>query len=262
MRYIAGAITAVFLLLAQAPVSLFTASSAAEHPRGAISGRVVLEYGQPHPNASVYLYSANRSSGAARRLSTDDEGRFRADGLSAGSYTIQVHAPGYVLPSEPTARRRYRLGDSVTLTLIKGGVITGAVTTPTGEPVVGIAVQAIRARDQEGRPLTSLNLAGERLTDDRGVYRMYGLQPGSYKVRAGGLNSVTSQGCMKTKPQRSILDIRYRGEKGRVISGRVLGLIPSSSLPRGVAVQLLDAKTGLIESFYPVQAQDNDRGSL
>lgn len=277
MREVARAITVAALLLAQC--FAMTAAPSQKSARGTIAGRVVSENGQPHPNTSVYLYSTNRSAGLDRSLSTDDEGRFRADDLGAGSYAIQVDAPGYVLSSDTDARRRYRVGDSATLTLIKGGVITGTVTRASGEPVVGIAVQAIGTRDNEGRPT---NAWGSRLTDDRGVYRIYGLKPGSYRVKAGGRsvygyqtnfyeNEVATYYPSTTRDAATEvtvgsgaeitgIDIRYRAEKGYIVSGHVSGVADPASRRLNGAVQLLNAKTGEIEGYTYIQNREQNRG--
>ena len=79
----------------------------------------------------------------------------------------------------------YHPGDSVTLTMIKGAVISGTVTGPNG-PAVATSVRAVRVRDDEGKALPSPIVMRERLTDDRGAYRIYGLPPGAYLISAGG----------------------------------------------------------------------------
>ncbi|HSQ23875.1 MAG TPA: carboxypeptidase-like regulatory domain-containing protein, partial [Pyrinomonadaceae bacterium] len=80
----------------------------------------------------------------------------------------------------------YRPGESVSLTLIKGGVIAGIITNNDGQPVVNVSVRAYRVRDAEGNKVRSAAFAQPRMTDDRGYYRIYGLQPGTYVVSAGG----------------------------------------------------------------------------
>ena len=80
----------------------------------------------------------------------------------------------------------YRPGDNATITLIKGGVITGTVKNLNGDPLIAISVRAIRVRDAEGKPIPFQISLRDRLTDDRGVYRLYALPPGTYVVAAGG----------------------------------------------------------------------------
>src|SRR6185436_6790311 len=88
--------------------------------------------------------------------------------------------------------RYYRLGDTVRIQLVRGGVITGNVTNAAGEPVIGVSVRASIIRDPQGQvPKTNSLYFMERQTDDRGIYRIFGLMPGTYIVSAGGL--ATSQ---------------------------------------------------------------------
>src|SRR5262249_4529256 len=84
----------------------------------------------------------------------------------------------------------YRPGDQVTIRMTKGGVITGKVTDSQGQPAVQIPVQAIRLRDEKGRPARQVakpfSTSEGANTDDRGIYRLHGLEPGVYLVSAGG----------------------------------------------------------------------------
>ncbi len=100
---------------------------------GVISGRVVNENGQPVSHAVVYL-GAPMDPTQARVSATDDSGNFQIGGLDALLYTANASAPGYVAtPRDAEALPSYyRIGDSVTVNLVKGGVITGTVVSPTG----------------------------------------------------------------------------------------------------------------------------------
>jgi hypothetical protein len=114
----------------------------------------------------------------------------------------------------------------------------------------------------------------ERMTDDRGIYRIYGLPPGAYQVSAGG-----SQRFMLTNPyendaptffpsstrdtaaevpvrggeEAANIDIRYRGERGRTISGTVSGFV-ETKMPTGVAITLRLAAGGGFEGTTFVMA--------
>lgn len=95
----------------------------------AITGRVVNESGQPLAGVSVVALHAGGAT--AQRTSTANEGYFKLERLDAGLYRLVASFPGYV--SEPQqvdpndARALYRPGDSVSLRLIRGGVIAGFV---------------------------------------------------------------------------------------------------------------------------------------
>lgn len=236
----------------------------------AITGRLVDESGQPIPNAAVFIRKVGADA-TSRSLGTDENGRFRAEDLASGSYSVSVFVPGYVLATEKVEREFYRPGDVVNLSMMKGGVITGAVTNSSGEPVVGVTVSLARLRDGENRPIRGASQSNSRQTDDRGVYRLYGLLPGSYLVLAnGGQSSFQSSGFETDVPtyypsttrdaagevvvragqEISGIDIRYRGDRGHTVSGTLTGaLAEGSSTSQVIAPMFLAHRsTGAIES--------------
>ena len=234
---------------------------------GAISGRVVTEDGQTVPRATVLITASGKTN---RRMSinTDEEGNFRAEGLDAAAYVVSASAPGYVVRprSEAGARRAgfNYIGEVVTVTMFIGGVITGRVVNAAGEPVVGVPVVAERVRDEDGRPLPTpekVAASSLRQTDDRGVYRWYGLAPGSYVVCAGGSGGFSTRPTpfegrtlichpsatrdaavdvtVRGGEELSGIDIRYRSERGYIISGKITAL-PATGGP----VQIVLRKAG------------------
>ncbi len=218
---------------------------------GTLRGRVINESGQPVPHATVYV---NGSVTLPQRhiTFTDDGGNFQINGLDALIYNVGASAPSYVTtPREPDSLSSYyRIGDSVTISMLKGGVITGTVISATGEPMVQIGVRAILVRDSNGQPPTAPRFPPARPTDDRGVYRIYGLTPGTYLVSAGGgpygystnaqdteaptyAPSSTRDGAaeiiVRAGEETTAVDIRYRGEPGHAVSGVVNGpTVPNS----------------------------------
>ncbi len=72
--------------------------------------------------------------------------------------------------------------DGVTLRLIPSAVIAGRVTTEGDEPVPNVFVQAMKYTYQGDK--RQLADAGTSTTNDRGEYRIWGLPPGRYYVRA------------------------------------------------------------------------------
>src|SRR4029077_3646300 len=94
-----------------------------------IRGKVT-EGGRPVSDASIMAFPVNIASnmqGAItsmlRPVTSDADGKFELKSLRPGVYTISAHPPGYVLPDQDS--KLYRPSDTVTLTLIKGGVVTG-----------------------------------------------------------------------------------------------------------------------------------------
>lgn len=216
---------------------------------GAITGRVVNESGQPLQNAVVSVSPA--PGGTSQSVAADREGNFSLEGLDSKlSYHVYASLPAYTqLARGPrnTPPPTYRVGASVTLTLTKGGVITGKVTNAAGDPLVGIIVRAeMVIRAPNGRRIAS-GQTREKETDDRGVYRIYGLPAGQYVVMAGGAGMSYSSANVdpydtdvptfapsstrdtafeidvRSGDETTGIDITYRGEQGRTISGVVAG---------------------------------------
>ena len=227
---------------------------------GSIKGRVVNESGQPMPNVtiSVRAFGANR----AEQLFTDNDGKFEATGLEPVNYQVTAWLSSYIqVPRDDNAPNNYRIGESLRIVMTKGGVITGTVTTQTGEPVVGVRVRAKMTSNGGRAPFPYGEMPFERFTDDRGVYRIFGLPTGTYVVSAGGpgltyggntdpyddhVPTYSPMGNRDTAAEITVragdettnVDIRYRGEPGHVVSGTV---IKQPNGPIGFAVVLSSA---------------------
>jgi protocatechuate 3,4-dioxygenase beta subunit len=270
---------------AQAP-----APNVADDTTGTISGQVVSDSGQPLAGASLYVRAINSINGP-RSATTDADGNFRLNGLEPALYVISAMAPAYASEFSVTPTY-YRLGDSVRLELVRGAVITGTVTNSAGEPVIGVRIRVVRIRDAKGQASRQPALGGDRQTDDRGVYRIYGLLPGTYLISAGGGGSFTSvfnpydadvptYSPSSTRDNASEIalrsgeemtaDIRYRGEPGYSISGtvRVTGTSGASVTLRSAGNPILlgsafqqagigrgFAFNGLADGEYTLRAQE------
>ncbi len=238
-------------------------------PSGIISGRVVSSSGDPLTNAVVYVSTIGISA-PPRSAIVNSDGSFKMDGLEVGAYFVWANAPGFNsdAPVSPLGPRRfYHTGDSVNLTLTKGGVITGTVTNNTDTPVVAASVHAFRIRDENGKPIEGLIQFRDRMTDDRGFYRIYGLQPGTYVVSAGGSarfygglgttlydNDVPTYAPSSTRDtamevsvrsgEEITVDIQYRGEPGHAISGSVAGITQTqATISYNSTISLTDVRT-------------------
>ncbi|HLG14656.1 MAG TPA: carboxypeptidase-like regulatory domain-containing protein [Blastocatellia bacterium] len=252
---------------------------AARRRASSITGLVVDDSGRPLANAGIYVNKVG-VAGSQRTTSTDDKGRFRVDDLPAGAYSVTASAASMVPADEPIQRRYYRPGDSVTLRLMKGGVITGKVTNSAGEPLIAARVQAIRLRTLDGRPLRT-GPGRERQADDRGIYRLYGLYPGVYHVvvnaKAGSSSTASpfedeaptyhpsatrdtaAEVIVRAGDEVINIDIRYRSERGHAVSGTYSSpaALGSSSVP--VTITLARAPGGAIEASTFIPAQGNER---
>ena len=250
---------------------------------GEITGRVVTEDGTGLPNVMVSLAVLTRESPAAvsvsrNQTSSDEDGNFKFTGLAPGSYNVMVaNVKSYIRKPMPVIEGQppvyYHPGDNVTVTMVKGGVITGRVTNMNGEPLIGAPVGATMVRDANGKPSRMVAGGRQRPTDDRGVYRLYGLPPGTYIVftRTTGVGSfptpydgevptyhpsstrdTAAEVTVTSGGEASGIDIRHRGDRGRVISGVVSGAAGAEASP-AVSIMLFDAKaeTSAGSSFVP-----------
>jgi hypothetical protein len=219
--------------------------SADEPATGAITGSVVSESGQPLAGVTVSVWDASQSGGH-RTTSTDAEGNFRVRGLIPSLYFVTAFLPAYTRISTDASipGNYHRVGDTVKITLLPGGVITGKVTNAEGEPVIGVGVRAVMIRNasNETPQMGSLSIS-DAPTDDRGIYRIFGMAPGTYIVSAGGMTlpepfklnpydsdvptyapsatrDTASEIVVRTG-EESVADIRYRGDSGHVVSGTI-----------------------------------------
>jgi hypothetical protein len=112
--------------------------------------------------------------------------------LPAGRYTLTAARTGYVTLSYGQ-RRPFQSGTPLQLTesesltgieirLPRGSVVAGRVFDELGDPMPGIAVRALRYQYVQGT--RQLVPAGLGQSDDRGEYRIWGLNPGEYFVSA------------------------------------------------------------------------------
>lgn len=162
---------------------------------GTVGGRVTLA-GKPAQGVAV-LALLNADSGLPRVLaqaSTDTEGKYQLTGLPAGNFKITVAAREYVGDNDD--RRSLQPGLSVSLgegeslegqdfTLVRGGVITGRVTNAAGQPLIEETLSLFRLDAKGQKEHFSRTFMPDLKTDDRGVYRIYGLPAGRYLVAAG-----------------------------------------------------------------------------
>lgn len=166
---------------------------------GAISGTVVRDgTGTPVKRARVTLNGAELRGG--RSVLTDDQGRFVFPALPAGRFTMTASKPGFVdgtygakrpgRPGTPIQLADGQTLERATIVMPRGSVITGLVVDEAGEPAAGTTVRALRFVLRTGE--RTLQPAGQAVADDRGIYRIYQLQPGEYIVNAVPRNLTTN----------------------------------------------------------------------
>lgn len=128
---------------------------------------------------------------AARGAVTDAQGTFEVRHLPAGRYIVSVNHRGYLNGSvgqqKPAGRgTAFEVTDGakvpVTIKMIRGGVIAGAIYGEHGDPIPNAQVALYRYQFNNG--VRRLQQSGGMSSDDRGLYRFHGLQPGDYFVSA------------------------------------------------------------------------------
>jgi hypothetical protein len=174
-------------------------ANAKPKPVGSISGRVTIDgkAATGIPVAAVEGPTVNRQDAPARAFS-DAEGNYQIKGLKAGEYQIWSMTPLFIADpganyfTYPGAVKSVLLGvdekvTGVDLKLIRGAVITGRVTNSDNKPVVDEQIK-LQLLDTNGNPrFGAVHYSYDQmsLTDDRGIYRIFDLAPGRYRVSVG-----------------------------------------------------------------------------
>jgi protocatechuate 3,4-dioxygenase beta subunit len=263
--------------------------SPASQSKGSIQGTVVDgKTGQPLRGAEVSLRPLTAGGrGEGNSSVADPEGHFVFEGLSAGRYRLTATRNGYVGrdPRSAGASRTNVVSltsgqavEGIVLRLLPAAVIAGRVTSEGDEPVPNVFVQAMKYTYQGDK--RQLSDAGTSTTNDRGEYRIWGLAPGKYYIRAthprGG--SVRPGGQVYvpvfypgvSDPSRTQaielhagdeitgIDLGFVSLRSVRVSGKVLN---ASSLPaKDVQVSLIGGSGSM--SFPVGQAATDSKGSF
>ena len=173
---------------APAPVPRDLAAGIQTAGSGVIRGRVIRSGdNEPLRGARVWL----RADGVrdAPSTVTDVDGRYELTGVPAGEVILTAAKVGYVdsqfgetrngQGGVPIAIARGETLDRIDIALLRGGAVAGTVMDDRGEPVIGATVRVLRQRYVQGRRRFVTAFDADR-TDDRGMFRLYGIAPGRY----------------------------------------------------------------------------------
>ena len=181
---------------------------------GVIRGRITSADGGGLSQARVMLELLSTPGDRMLRprlSSTLPDGRFEFSNLAPGKYRMRASKPGFLpattgatvigAPNSPSTDASAQTArDGIDISLTRFGTMTGRVVDEYGFPLMGARVQALHLVYEGGRrKLVAVSLPG-RTTDDRGAYRLYGLQPGQYMVSAfiGDVSSDDVPGYART----------------------------------------------------------------
>src|SRR5215216_1033469 len=198
MCFSARYLPAVLLLILSLPTSLWAQvapKQTSKTPRGSISGRVTIkEKGVAGVVIALRKSDYMNPYDPGQRATTDQDGYYRIANVAPGTYDVTPLAPAFV-PADSKEQRgkNVLVGDdenveSINFSLVRGGVITGRVTDSDGRPIIQQPVFIYRTDLFEREPQTPqrpLFATSSVATDDRGIYRVFGLVAGRYKVGSG-----------------------------------------------------------------------------
>jgi protocatechuate 3,4-dioxygenase beta subunit len=219
--------------------------------KGTVSGRVTYNgKGVADIIVSLRPETSGSQSHPSREAQTNREGEYRFDNLLDGSYSLEVSSTNqytrsqsnFGFSSKNVVIENGDTASNIDFVLILGGVITGTVKDARGKPLIEAQIELFTVHENNGEAFTSsvsISNQADRQTDDRGVYRIYGVPVGRYIVSARPRQSRGEQDrvfhpATKEVPQAKLIEITEGielsaiditfppKEKGHVVTGRVV----------------------------------------
>ncbi len=219
-----------------------------------VSGSITLN-GSPMRNVVVSLQIQNQPAPQqSQRATTDADGRFRFTDVAAGQYLLSALTPGFYSASDymngmPGKVLNVATGETIEnleLQLKRGAVITGRVIDENNEPIAEMPVQLARVGDRMRLPQNVLNFSANN-TDDRGIYRIFGLPPGKYQVSVGvPLKDGNSNSFVRT---RTFVEQTFHPDTTDQTKAKVI------ELEEGQEASDVDIRIGKMISAYEVSGR-------
>lgn len=206
----------------------------------ALVGTVVTDEANPQPVRRAQISLVNADLTVNQSAFTDESGRYQIAGLPAGRYTLSASKPGY-LRAAYGAKRYDRPGTTITLKdgeqlagltmrMARGGVIAGVIMDENGMPAYGAGIRVMQYRTVSGErtlsPAPVASAMGEA-TDDRGMYRIFGLPPGEYLVAA--VPKFSNQGEIRAMTEteiRAVMQALQQQTQAAAAATTVQGVTP------------------------------------
>lgn len=278
-----GVFIASTLLLLAMPILAVRAQNPApaqadSADRKPIRGRLIDESGRPVEGAMVaasLIGSSGNYNGAISAV-TNREGVFATAETDPGLYRLWVQAaPLVVVDGIPSSGAIP--GQAVTIRMARGAAISGKVVDREGQPLTGLTVEPVQVADGKGVKQSD-EFWGYRggQTDDRGIYRIWGLEPGTYVLAAGhsakydqepkflsdrvrtfhpsSNRAAATEVNVRSGDDVGNVDITFRGDTGFRISGTVAGVRNQRASPN-TSVELRRPGTTATERYVSVQTK-------
>ena len=240
---------------------------------GSISGIVMQDDGPGRPARLARVSVRGSAINGERVVLSGDDGLFVVDHLPAGSYQVYVTKPAY-LPMYYGATRPARgPGTNVVLdgrkavtdlkvTLTRGAVVTGTVFDTEGQPAANVRVQMMAVQTVDGeRVLTNVSVSGTSLTDDRGMFRVYGVRSGTYVMIANPLAPTNAEiRQLSDQEMRAAIAEAAAGIKAAALpADRIIPPGPPGALP---APPLAGIAVSYSPVFYPGAVNEQDASAF
>jgi len=184
-----------------------------------ISGRVVTDEERPQPVRRAIVTLTGAGLVPSRGAITDDEGRFRIEGLPEGRFALTATRASFITsaygakrparPGTPIVVSRGATLTDIEVRLWRGAALEGIVRTETGAPAEGVRVRAVPVKAGSKANVLTLTNNGA-LTDARGRFRVFGLEPGVYVVAATPPATTTSSITAPTEAEVDAILERLR----------------------------------------------------
>jgi Carboxypeptidase regulatory-like domain len=160
-----------------------------------VAGQVLTRDAESRPLRKSIVTLRSDDGRVWRTAITDDGGAFAFAGLPAGRYGLEASRRGWPSISYGASRphqrgTRIEVGngqrvDDIVIRMPRGAVLTGSMVDHTGRPLAHAPVVALRFMYVNGE--RRLSRYREDHTDDRGIFRLYGLAAGEYFVASAGV---------------------------------------------------------------------------
>jgi protocatechuate 3,4-dioxygenase beta subunit len=193
---------------------------------GSVSGRVTVA-GKGRGGIFVGLRTNNFSSAAMppHKAVTDSDGNYRIVNVPPGTYYVAPMTP-MLVPTDanpvsqmgtPLLLSEGESVDDINFAMARGCVITGRVTEADGRAVIEQRVSVVSVDQPNQLPFFSTRAMFQ--TDDRGVYRMFGLRAGRYKVAVGQTDDgfVGSSATSRTGYQTAFYPNATSAEQAKIV---------------------------------------------
>lgn len=180
------AVTCFLLIFASAAYAHSQTSLATKSSTASISGKVTIkDKAAAGIVVGVRLIETSTYQPSRHKTVTDDQGNYKITNIPPGHYQVVAVAPVYISEHEGRGKtiliNKDETVENVDIVLVRGAVITGRVTDSEGNPIIEEEVSLEPVQLGVG----FYNVPMSVRTDDRGIYRVYGLPAGKYRVAAG-----------------------------------------------------------------------------